>query len=229
VIEKIGTETVLVWFELEFICRCKQYLVAACSYLVEIKRMTKTHAKTQELEYKSSSGKSDDDNESDGQMGKTVDSKEVKYLKDSVKHQDQKWDDLVDENKRLKLELWKLLLSNSQGTKGDIRKDNDWNGEKVNLLDRVSLFCRDYLFLQFKFLSDDWQKYDAKNENSLSYFVCAKMKMNHMNRYKDFLERVFVSTMRLKYQTIRCNLNNAIKWIYKGESLNWEVICCFCI
>ncbi len=75
--------------------------------------MTKTHAKTQELEYKSSSGESDDDDESDSQMGKTVDLKEVKHLKDSVKHQDQTWDDLVDENKRLKLELRKLLLSNS--------------------------------------------------------------------------------------------------------------------
>ncbi len=112
-IKKIGTETVLVWFELELIRRCKRYLVVACSYIVEIKRMTKTHAKTQELEYKSSSGKSDDYDESDGQMGKTVDSNEVKRLKDSVKHQDQKWDDLVDENKRLKLELRRLLLSNS--------------------------------------------------------------------------------------------------------------------
>ena len=130
-----------------------------------------------------------------------------------VKHQDQKWDDLVDENKRLKLELRKLLSSNSRGTNGDIRKDNDWNGEEVNLLDRVSLFCCDYLFPQFKFLSDNWQKYDAKNENSLSYFVGAKMKMNHMNRYKDLWERVFVPTIPLKYQTICCNLNNAIKWI----------------
>jgi hypothetical protein len=229
VIKKIGTETVPVWFELEFIRRCKQYLVAACSYLVEIERMTKTHAKTWELEYKSSSGESNDDDESNGQMGKTVDSKEVKCLKDSVKHQDQKWDDLVDENKRLKLELRKSLSSNSRGTKGDIRKDNDWNGEEVNLLDRVSLFCRDYLCPRFKFLSDNWQKYDAKNENTLSYFVGTKMKMNHMNRYEDLWERVFVPTIRLKYQTICCNLNNAIKWIYKGEPLNWEEICCFCI
>ena len=94
--------------------------------------------------------------------------------------------------------------------------------------DRVSLFFRDYLFPRFKFLSDNWQKYDGKNENSLSYFVGAKMKMKRMNRYKDLWERVFVPTIRLKYQTIRCNLNNVIKQIYKGESLNWEVICCFC-
>ena len=145
--------------------------------------MTKTHDKTQELEYKSSSGESDDDDESDSQMGKTVDLKEVKRLKDSVKHQDQKWDDLVDENKRLKLELRKSLSYNSRGTKGDIRKDYDWNSEEVNLSDRVSLFCRDYLFPRFKFLSEGWQKYDDENENSLSYFVGANMKMNHMNRY----------------------------------------------
>jgi len=175
-----------------------------------------------------SSGESDDDNESDGQMGKKVDSNEVKRLKESVKHKDQKWDELVDENKRLKSDLRKALSSKSQGTKGDIRKDNDWNGEEVNLSDRVSLFYHDDLFLRFKFLSDDWQKYDAEYENSLSYFVGAKMKMNRMNRYEDLWERVFVPTIRLKYQTIRCNLNNVIKQIYKGESSNWEVICCFC-
>jgi len=90
---------------------------------------------------------SDDYNESDGQMGRKVDSIEVKCLKESIQRKDQEWDELVDENKRLKSELRKALSSNSRGTKGDIRKDNDWNGEVVNLSDRVSLFCRDYLFL----------------------------------------------------------------------------------
>ena len=127
---------------------------------------------------------SDNDDESNDQMGKKVDSNEVKRLKESIKRKDQEWDELVEENKRLKSELRKALSSNSKVTKGDIRKDNDWNGEEVNLSDRVSLFCRDYLFPRFKFLSDDWQKYDAENENSLSYFVGAKMKMNGMNRYE---------------------------------------------
>ena len=169
----------------------------------------------------------DSEYESDGQIGRKVDSIEVKRLKEIIKRKEQELDELVDENKRLKLELRKALSSNSRGTKGDIRKDNDWNGEEVNLSDRVSLFCRDYLFPQFKFLSDDWQKYDAENENSLSYFVGKKMKMNSMNRFEDLWERVFVPTIRLKYQTIRCNLNNAIKQIYKGESLNREVIFCY--
>jgi hypothetical protein len=50
--------------------------------------MTKMHAKLQEVEWNNSLGESDDDNESDGQMGKKVDSNEVKCLKESVKHKD---------------------------------------------------------------------------------------------------------------------------------------------
>jgi len=87
-------------------------------------------------------GESDDDNKSEGQMGKKVDSNEVKCLKESVKHKDQKWDELVDENKRLKLELRKVLSSNRRGAKGDIRKDNDWNGEEVNFQTRWSYGSR---------------------------------------------------------------------------------------
>jgi hypothetical protein len=79
--------------------------------------MTKTHAKMQKVGCNNSSGESDDDDESNGRMGKKVDLNEVKRLKESVKHKDQKWDDLVDENKRLKLELRKALSSNSRGTK----------------------------------------------------------------------------------------------------------------
>jgi len=70
------------------------------------------HAKTQEVEWNNFSGESDDDNESDSQMGKKVDSNEVKLLKEIVKHKDQKWNDLGDENIRLKLELRKALSSN---------------------------------------------------------------------------------------------------------------------
>ncbi len=52
---------------------------------------------------------SDDYNESNNQRGRKVDSIEVKRLKESIKHKDQEWDELVDENKRLKSELRKVL------------------------------------------------------------------------------------------------------------------------
>jgi len=71
-------------------------------------------------------------------MGRKVNSIEVKRLKERIKRKDQELDESVDENKRLKMELRKVLSSNSRGTKGDMRKDNGWNGEEVNLSDRVS-------------------------------------------------------------------------------------------
>ena len=81
----------------------------------------------------------DNDESTDQREGK-VDSVEVKRLKERIRRKDRELDELVDENKRLKSELRKALSSNSRGTKGDIRKDNDWNGEEVNLSDRLSLF-----------------------------------------------------------------------------------------
>ena len=56
---------------------------------------------------------SDDYDESDDQRGRKVDSIEVKRLKESIKRKDQEWDELVDENKRLKSELRKALSSRS--------------------------------------------------------------------------------------------------------------------
>ena len=55
----------------------------------------------------------DSEYESDGQIGRKVDSIEVKRLKEIIKRKEQELDELVDENKRLKLELRKALLSNS--------------------------------------------------------------------------------------------------------------------
>ncbi len=67
-----------------------------------------------------------DNNESTVQRGWKVESIEVKRLKERIRRKDRELDELVNENKRLKSELRKALSSNSRGTKGDIRKDNDW-------------------------------------------------------------------------------------------------------
>ncbi len=55
----------------------------------------------------------DSEYESDGQIGRKVDSIEVKRLKEIIKLKEQELDELVDENKRLKSELRKALSSNS--------------------------------------------------------------------------------------------------------------------
>ena len=51
----------------------------------------------------------DSEYESDGQIGRKVDSIEVKRLKEIIKRKDQELDELVDENKRLKSELRKAI------------------------------------------------------------------------------------------------------------------------
>jgi hypothetical protein len=172
--------------------------------------------------------KEEDDAGGDNNSGR-LDEAGIRCLKKHIKFIDKRWDDLQRENNRLKTELRKALSSNSRGTKGDIRKDNCWNSEVVNLSDWVTVFCRDYLFPGFKFLSDDWQNYNEENEQSLSYFVQRKIKMMTVNAYEDLWDRVMVPTICLKYQTICCNLNNVIGRIYRGESLNWELIYCLCL
>ena len=144
-----------------------------------------------------------------------------------VSELERRMETLIKENLKLKRDLRKAQSSSTRGTKGDIRSDNNWNGEDVNLSDRVTLMCRDVLFPRFKFLKDDWQKYDESNEASLSMYMQKKMSMSTVDDYEDLWDRVIVPTIRLKYQTIRCNLNNAIGKIYRGEYLlNWEIIYC---
>ena len=144
-----------------------------------------------------------------------------------VSELERRMETLIKENLKLKRDLRKAQSSSTRGTKGDIRSDNNWNGEDVNLSDRVTLMCRDVLFPRFKFLKDDWQKYDESNEASLLMYMRKKMSMSTVDDYEDLWDRVIVPTIRLKYQTIRCNLNNAIGKIYRGESLlNCEIIYC---
>ena len=147
--------------------------------------------------------------------------------KERVSELERRMDKLIRENTKLKRDRRKAQSSGNRGTKGDIRSDNNWNGEDVNLSDRVTLMCRDVLFPRFKFLKDDWQKYDDSKEASLSIYMQKKMNMTMVDDYEDLWDRVIVPTIRLKYQTIRCNLNNAIEKIYRGEYLlNWEIIYC---
>ena len=65
-----------------------------------------------------------------------------------------------------------------------------------NLANKITTFCKDYLFTQYKFLNKNWQKYDPDIENSLSLFVAKKNLgyktdvRDYMNNYEDQLERI---------------------------------------
>ncbi len=142
----------------------------------------------------------------------------IRDLKDDVK-------ELEAVNKRLKEELKNYKKKACYSSKGDIRYSNGWMGDEAILADKVTKFSRDYMFPRYKFLKEGWQDYDPTNEKSLSYFVGRKMADTYRSmriptigrEFKDQWERVYVPVIGLKYQNMRCNLENDVQAQYFGE------------
>ena len=108
----------------------------------------------------------------------------------------------------------RILKSNDRKTKRQLRIDYDWNGEEANLSDKVSNWVKTYLFARYKFLKVGWTEYST-DKDSLPSFVQRKMNMTDVDDFETMWERVICPTMRMKYVTIRCNLNNEIRKAYK--------------
>ena len=121
--------------------------------------------------------------------------------------------ELERENKRLEMEI-RIMKSNDRKTKRQLRIDYDWNGEEANLSDKVSNWVKTYLFARYKFLKVGWTEYST-DKDSLPSFVQRKMNMTDVDDFETMWERVICPTMRMKYVTIRCNLNNEIRKAYK--------------
>ena len=121
--------------------------------------------------------------------------------------------ELERENKRLEMEI-RIMKSNDRKTKRQLRIDYDWNGEEANLSDKVSNWVKTYLFARYKFLKEGWMDYST-DKDSLPSFVQRKMNMTDVDDFETMWERVICPTMRMKYVTIRCNLNNEIRKAYK--------------
>ena len=120
--------------------------------------------------------------------------------------------------KRLKMEL-RLSKSHAKKTKRQIRIDYDWDGKEANFTDSVLSFVKEYLFPRFKFLKNEWMKYD-KGQDSFSTFVQGKVQIPEGADYKDQWERVICPTIQAKYVSIRCNLNNEIRRTYKCKCIH---------
>ncbi len=61
---------------------------------------------------------------------------------------------LEESNKKLKAELKATKQSTNKTTKGEIWIANDWTGEEANLADKITEFCKDFLFPCYKFLKN---------------------------------------------------------------------------
>ena len=109
-----------------------------------------------------------------------------------------------------------VLKSKDRKTKRQLRIDYAWDGEEVNLSDKVSNWVKAYLFPRYKFLKDGWMEY-SNDDKSLSCFVRKKIKMEEVEDFQGAWERVICPTIQNKYVVIRCNLNNDVRKAYKGK------------
>jgi hypothetical protein len=114
----------------------------------------------------------------------------------------------------LELEISKSKVA-SRMNKTKVREVLKWTGEETNFAETVNHFyCRNFLFLKFKFLKDGWKEILPDKKNSF-YLLCMRHLMIPEGADKgDNWERVIVPSVMRKYQCMKCNMNNDIKLLY---------------
>lgn len=139
--------------------------------------------------------------------------------------------EMEETNRKLKAQLQAAKRITSRGsTKIAIRNDNAWTCDEGNLADKVTAFCKEYLFPRYKFLKDGWMDYEPENERSFCFFVGQKMSLMYPNmrirtignQFESEWNRVYVPTIALKYTHMRCNLGNDIRSQYFGKSIQFS-------
>jgi hypothetical protein len=139
--------------------------------------------------------------------------------------------EMEETNRKLKAQLQAAKKITSRGsTKIAIRNDNAWTCDEGNLADKVTSFCREYLFPRYKFLKDGWMDYEPENERSFCFFVGQKMSLIYPNmrirtignQFESEWNRVYVPTISLKYTHMRCNLGNDIRSQYFGKQVTTD-------
>ncbi len=86
------------------------------------------------------------------------------------------------------------------------------------MADKITEFCKDFLFPCYKFLKNGWKTFNQENKKSFSFFVGKNMAKTYMNmriattgtQFEDEWDRIYVPTIGLKYTHMRCNLGSDI-------------------
>ena len=84
--------------------------------------------------------------------------------------------EMEERNRKLKVELQAVKKSTNCSTKIAIHNDNAWACEEGNLADKITAFCKEYLFSRYKLLKEGWMNYDPENESSFCFFVGNRLK-----------------------------------------------------
>ncbi len=124
---------------------------------------------------------------------------------------------IIDEKDKkirsLELEISKSKKANRHN-KRKVREEYQWTREETNLDETVNHFCKNFLFLRYKFLKDGWQDVLPERPTSLYSLCMQKLKIPKRADKRDIWERVIVPSIRMKYSNMKCNLNNDIKSIF---------------
>ena len=159
-----------------------------------------------------------DDRRSEEMQMKSAAGKRIRDLEEKVI-------EMEETNRKLRAEIQTVKKTTNRSTKTAIRNDNAWTCEEGNLADKVTAFCKEYLFPRYKFLKEGWMDYDPENESSFCFFVGNKMTEMYANmrirtigaQFESEWDRVYVPTIALKYTHMRCNLGNDIRTQYFGK------------
>ena len=106
-------------------------------------------------------------------------------------------------------------IKNMQSTSMVTGRDKaGWTGDEVMFVKDINDFCRERLYPKEKFLRKNWVEYLPNDRRSL-YSVCMKhLSIPEGSNPKEIWGRVIVPSIRDKYQSMKCNMNNKIKSIY---------------
>jgi DNA polymerase sigma len=109
----------------------------------------------------------------DAQLSDDSYDEEAEYIKSNKafdrenKWLDERCRELESKVKSLERVITVLKTNSDRKTKRQLRIDNAWDGEEVNLSDKVSDWVKAYLFPRYKFLKDGWMEY-SNDDKSLS-------------------------------------------------------------
>ena len=125
-----------------------------------------------------------------------------------------KQDDEIAMLKRM-INALESTIKNMQSTSMVTGRDKaGWTGDKLIFVKDINDFCRERLYPKEKFLRKNWVEYLPNDRRSL-YSVCMKhLSIPEGSNPKEIWGRVIVPSIRDKYQSMKCNMNNKIKSIY---------------
>jgi hypothetical protein len=115
--------------------------------------------------------------------------------------------------------------SHDTKTKQNLREVYAWSDKEASLAQAVVHMCKTYLFPRFKFLRGKWYEYDQDKEGGFCKLVMNQLpNLSRCTDAEEIWDRVVVPSIKLKYQTLRNNINSVVRGRYGGTYIPHMVL-----